>query len=37
MCLIKKETDQAGQEIVEGLSAPLSAVFKYMSNPIKPK
>lgn len=37
MRLIKKETDQASQEIVEGLSAPLSTVFKYMSNPIKPE
>lgn len=37
MCLIKKETDRADQEIVESLSAPLSTVFKYMSNPIKPK
>lgn len=37
MCLIKKETNQADNKIVERLSAPLSAVFKYMSNPVKPK
>lgn len=37
MRLIKKETNQADQEIVERLSAPLSAVFKYTSNLIKPK
>lgn len=37
MCLSKKETNQAGQEIVEGLSTPLSAVFKDTSNPIKPE
>ena len=37
MCLIKKETNQEDQEFVERLLAPFGAVFKYMSNPVKPK